>query len=117
MTVYSKLQNAGLNGYNVKRDGSRREWNDCVCTGAIRESYHGEHMIQVLDPARDDEERWVNTATFTGVVSLIYDGAIYFTNGSSVHRTDEEIDKICEEKYQARCAMIHKEFGIDVNAC
>ncbi len=87
ISTYSKLEGATLNGTNIKRDGTPRKWEGCRCTGRVMVNYQGEKSIEVEDPLRGYETRWVKTPSFDGTVSCV-GTMIYFDHGSSTQQTE-----------------------------
>jgi len=82
---YMKLKGAVLNGTNIKRDGTPRAWSGCTCTGRVMFNFEGKKSIEVKDPTRSYETRWVKLPSFHG--SVHYTGTmIYFDHGLSTRQ-------------------------------
>jgi hypothetical protein len=87
---YEDLKGALLGGFNVKKDGSKRAWGMVYLTGDSMTNYNGETMFKGMETTAPghmsaDKERWVNIATFTGVLYVkARDYRTYYHAGKKV---------------------------------
>jgi len=71
---YTGIKGKAVNGWNIKRNGERREWIG-VCTGVAKEGKDGAVLLKVVDfeKAMDTLDfgqsgRWMNLDTFSGTI-------------------------------------------------